>query len=297
MRESMRANRAERLGSATRSDRRAAALLLVPSCAGLALFFLLPIGIVLWLATQSWDLLGAPSWVGIGNLASLLTDEGFGRSLLVTLGMGLLVVPLEVVLGIALATALARSVPGSAVFGAALLLPWLAAPLVVGVLWRWILSPVGGVLPALTGRTTDLLGDPLVAPILVSLVVAWSNVGYVTLFFVAAFVAIPREYEDMAMLEGAGRLRRLWSVELPLIRPTLFFVLITSCVQFFGLFDTVVALTGGGPGSSTDVVALHVYRAAFEEFDLGRAAAMALVLAAIQAALLILQWRLLRSER
>jgi multiple sugar transport system permease protein len=283
--------------SAPAAERRAAAILLAPSTLGLVVFFLVPIAVVVWLATQSWDLLGAPTWAGIANLGALLTDAGFGHSLLVTLGMGLVVVPLQIVLGIALATALARPVPGSALFGAALLLPWLAAPFVVGVLWRWIFSPIGGVLPELTGRTTDLLGDPVLAPLLVSLVVVWSNVGYVTLFFVAALVAIPREYEEEAMLEGAGRLRRLWSVELPLIRPTLFFVLITSCVQFFGLFDTVVALTGGGPGTATDVVALHVYRAAFEEFDLGRAAAMALVLGLIQAALLLVQWRLLRSER
>ncbi|WP_210479279.1 carbohydrate ABC transporter permease [Naasia sp. SYSU D00948] len=295
----MTANQAamRRSGSASRADRRAAAILLAPSTAGLVAFFLVPIGVVLWLVTQSWDLLGEPTWVGLGNLTALLRDEGFGRSLLVTLGMGLIAVPLQVLLGLALAVALARPVPGSALFGAALLLPWLAAPLVVGVLWRWILSPVGGVIPELTGRTVDLLGDPVLAPVLVSLVVVWSNVGYVTLFFVAALVAIPREYEETAMLEGAGRLRRLWSVELPLIRPTLFFVLITSCVSFFGLFDTVVALTGGGPGAATDVVALHVYRAAFEEFDLGRAAAMALVLGGIQAVLLVVQWRLLRSER
>jgi multiple sugar transport system permease protein len=286
-----------RRGLATRSEQRAAVLLLAPSTVGLVAFFVLPIAVVLWLATQSWDLLGPPTTVGLGNFAALLRDEAFGRSLVVTLGMGLLVVPLEVALGIALGAALARPLPGTAVFRSALLVPWLAAPLVVGVLWRWILSPIGGLVPALTGRTVDLLGDPQLAPLLVGLVVVWSNVGYVTLFFVAAFLALPQEFRDLARIDGAGALRRLWYVDLPLIRPTLYFVLITMSVQFVGLFDPVVALTGGGPGSSTDVVALHVYRAAFEEFDFGRAAAMALVLFAAQASLLLVQWRLLRRSR
>jgi multiple sugar transport system permease protein len=280
-----------------RSERRAAALLLAPSTVGLVSFFLLPIAVVIWLAGQSWDLLGAPTAVGLDNFVRLLRDEAFGRSLLVTVGLGLFVVPLEIALGVALGAALARPLPGTEVFRAALLLPWLAAPFVVGVLWRWILSPINGLLPAILGRTVDLLGDPTLAPILVGLVVVWSNVGYVTLFFTAAFLALPQEFRDLARVDGAGVVQRVWHVELPLIRPTLYFVAITMGVQFFGLFDPVVALTGGGPGSATDVVALHVYRAAFEEFDLGRAAAMALVLLVVQSSLLLAQWRLLRTER
>lgn len=252
--------------------------LLGPSLFGVAVFLLLPMFVVLWLSLYRWDLLGPMQYVGLSNWRSVLTDSSFGMSLLVTALFVGLVVPIQTVLGLFAATMLARGLPGSGFFRTLYVLPWICSPLAIAVLWRWILAPTDGAVSTALGHRIEWLTDPQLALPVVSAVTIWTNVGYVTLFFLAGILAIPRELHDAARTDGAGAWQRFRRITLPMLRPTLFFVVVTGIISAAQVFDTVYALTGGGPAGRTDLVAHRIYAEAFGAAAVGRAAVMAVVL-------------------
>jgi multiple sugar transport system permease protein len=205
--------------------------LIAPSLFGVVTFMLLPILVVVWLSLHRWDLLGPIQYVGGQNWRSVLTDQTFGNSLLVTCAFVAIVVPVQTVLGLAVGALLAREVPGSGLFRTIYVLPWISVPLAIAVLWRWILAPT----------------------------------------------------------DGATSWQRFWRITLPMLRPTLFFVLVTGVVSAAQVFDTVYALTGGGPQNRTDLVAHRIYAEAFGAAAIGRASVMAVVLFVILVAITLAQ--------
>ncbi|RAU95431.1 carbohydrate ABC transporter permease [Mycolicibacter senuensis] len=263
--------------------------LLAPSLFGVVAFLLLPILVVVWLSLHRWDLLGPISYVGGDNWRSVLTDPVFGNSLVVTVLFVAIVVPLQTLLGLGVAVLLAHGLPGSGMFRTIYVLPWICAPLAIAVLWRWILSPTDGAVSTVLGHRVEWLTDPGLALPVTSAVVVWTNVGYVALFFVAGILAIPTQVLSAARIDGANGWQRFWRVTLPMLRPTMFFVLITGVVSAAQVFDTVYALTGGGPSGRTDLIAHRIYDEAFGAAAIGRAAVMALVLFAVLVGVTVVQ--------
>ncbi|WP_375487462.1 carbohydrate ABC transporter permease [uncultured Mycobacterium sp.] len=283
----------------TAAPRRSTALgytLLAPSLFGVVAFLLLPILVVVWLSMHRWDLLGPIEYVGLDNWRSVLTDRTFGNSLLVTLVFVAIVVPAQTVLGLVAAALLARRLPGSGMFRTLYVLPWICAPLAIAVLWRWILAPTDGAVATVLGHRIEWLTDPGLALPVVSAVVVWSNVGYVALFFVAGILAIPAELYAAARTDGATAWQRFWRITLPMLRPTMFFVLVTGIVSAAQVFDTVYALTGGGPQGRTDLVAHRIYAEAFGSAAIGRAAVMGVVLFVILVGATMVQHRYFRRR-
>jgi multiple sugar transport system permease protein len=227
--------------------------------------------------------------VGLHNWQSVLSDGTFGASLVATAAFLLLVVPVQTVLGVIAATMLARNLPGTGFFRTLYVLPWICSPLAVAVLWKWILAPTDGALSTVLGHPVEWLTDPVLALPVVAAVTVWTNVGYVTLFFLAGILAIPREIQNAARLDGATSWQRFRYVTLPLLRPTLFFVLVTGIVSAAQVFDTVYALTGGGPQGRTDLLAHRIYAEAFGAAAVGRAAVMAIVLFVLLLGVTLLQ--------
>ena len=263
--------------------------LLAPSLFGVVCFLLLPMLVVVWLSLHRWDLLGPIRYVGLDNWRSVLTDASFGNSLLVTVLFIAIVVPAQILLGLVAAALLARELPGSGVFRTVYVLPWVCSPLAVAVLWHWILAPTDGAVSTLLDRRIEWLTDPGLALPVVSAVTVWTNVGYVTLFFLAGILAIPPQIHAAARLDGATAWQRFWHITLPMLRPTLFFVSVTGIVSAAQVFDTVYALTGGGPAGRTDLVAHRIYAEAFGAAAIGRAGVMALVLFVILVGATIVQ--------
>jgi multiple sugar transport system permease protein len=252
--------------------------LLAPSLFGVVAFLLLPILVVIWLSLYRWDMLGPLRFVGLSNWRSVLADSSFVNSLIVTAIFVAIVVPAQTFLGLAAASMLARRLPGTGLFRTMYVLPWICAPLAIAVLWRWILAPTDGAVAALLGHSIEWLSDPSFALPLVSAVVVWTNVGYVSLSFLAGLLAIPGDIHAAARTDGANAWQRFWRITMPMLRPTTFFVLVTGIVSTAQVFDTVYALTGGGPGESTDLVAHRIYAEAFGSAAIGRASVMAVVL-------------------
>ncbi len=264
-------------------------VLLAPSLFGVLTFLLLPMLVVLWLSLYRWDLLGPMTFVGLDNWQSVLTDSTFATSLVVTLLFIALVVPAQTVLGLCAAALLARGLPGSGLFRTLYVLPWICAPLAIAVLWRWILAPTDGAVSTVLGHRVEWLTDPSLALPVVSAVVVWTNVGYVTLFFLAGILNIPAEIHNAARTDGANAWQRFRRITLPMLRPTFFFVLVTGVISAAQTFDTVYALTAGGPQGRTDLVAHRIYAEAFGAAAVGRAAVMAVVLFVLLVGVTIVQ--------
>jgi len=263
--------------------------LLAPSLFGVVAFLLLPILVVVWLSLCRWDLLGPLRYVGLANWRSVLVDADFGNSLIVTAIFVAIVVPAQTVLGLLAASMLARQLPGTGLFRTLYVLPWICAPLAIAVLWRWILAPTDGAVSTVLGHRIEWLSDPSLALPVVSAVVVWTNVGYVSLSFLAGLLAIPGDIHAAARTDGANAWQRFWRITLPMLRPTMFFVLVTGIVSSAQVFDTVYALTGGGPKGRTDLVAHRIYAEAFGSAAIGRASVMAVVLFVILVGVTVVQ--------
>lgn len=271
--------------------------LLAPSLFGVVCFLVLPMLVVVWLSLHRWDLLGPIRFVGLDNWRSVLTDPSFGNSLLVTLIFIAIVVPAQIVLGLGAAAMLARGLPGTGLFRALYVIPWICSPLAVAVLWRWILAPTDGAISTVLGHRIEWLTDPSLALPVVAAVTVWTNVGYVALFFLAGILAIPPQIHAAARTDGATAWQNFWHITLPMLRPTFFFVSVTGIVSAAKVFDSVYALTGGGPAGRTDLVAHRIYAEAFGAAAIGRAAVMALVLFVILVGVTIAQQMYFRKNR
>ena len=272
---------------------RLAAVLLAPSLFGLSAFLLFPILVVIWLSLNRWDLLAPLRFVGLANYVDVFTDPTFGNSLYRTVIFVLSVIPLQTALGLFLAVLLTRGLPGSGLFRVIYVVPWICAPLALGVVWKWILAPYDGALNNLLGISVEWLSNPATAMPAVAGVTIWSQVGYTTLFFMAGLAAIPDTVIEAAQLDGAGNWQVFWQIKLPLLGPTMFFVLVTGVISAFQAFDQIYALTpNGGPQGTTDVIANRIYYEAFQGgFNLGRASVMALVLFVILVTVTLVQQR------
>ncbi|MFC7404017.1 carbohydrate ABC transporter permease [Georgenia alba] len=268
--------------------------LLLPSFVGVGGFLLVPVVLVVLISLTRWDLISDPSWTGLANYTDLAGSAAFWNSLRVTALFTLMALPTSIVLALLLALAINRGLPGTSALRVVYVLPWVCAPLALGVVWRWLLDPSTGAANALLGTRIEWMSDPALALPAVAFVYVWSTVGYISLFFLAGLQQIPPSVYEAATLDGAGPVRTLFSVTVPLLRPTTFFVSVTSVIASFQVFDLVYGLTGaarGYPAGSTDVIAAHIYDEAFVALNLGRASAMAVLLLVVLVAVTLLQQR------
>lgn len=271
-------------------------MLVAPATIGVVCFLILPVLLALGVSFFDWDLLGTRDFVGLENYRSLLADGALLNSLLVTAVFTLLSVPLSLALGLILATQLVRALPGSAVVRVIVVIPWVCAPLALGVVWTWIFQPSTGALNTLLGIRVEWLTDPTLALPAVAFVAIWQNVGYISLFFQAGLGRIPDSIYEAARLDGAGPFQTLRHMTIPLLRPTTFFLAITQVVASFQVFDMVYALTGGGPRHRTEVIASLVYHEAFQNSHLGRASAVAVILFLLLVVITVVQQRWFSSR-
>ena len=271
-------------------------LLVAPATIGVVCFLVLPVVLAFAVSLFDWDLLGTRDFVGLENYRSLLADGALTNSLLVTAVFTLIAVPLSLALGLVLATQLVRALPGSAVMRVIVVLPWVCAPLALGVVWSWILQPSSGALNQLLGVRVEWLTDPTLALPAVAFVAIWQNVGYISLFFQAGLSRIPTSIYEAARLDGAGPVQTLWHMTIPLLRPTTFFLALTQVVASFQVFDMVYSLTGGGPRHRTEVIASLIFHEAFTGSHLGRASAVAVVLFLLLVVITLVQQRWFSSR-
>ena len=252
---------------ARRRETASAYALLLPSFIGVGVFLIVPVLLVIALSLFDWNLISPPVFVGLEHYAQLFSDAKLINSVWVTVLFVLMSIPTSIILGLLLAVAVNRRLPGTGFLRVIFVLPWVCAPLALGVVWRWIFDPSTGALNTILGRRIEWLSNPDLALPAVAFVSVWSTVGYISLFFLAGLQQIPTSVYEAARLDGAGPVRTLWSVTLPLLRPTTFFVTVTAttqnstntCNEFtsrIGLRDVVI----GAELKANDLVDLTIAR-------------------------------------
>jgi multiple sugar transport system permease protein len=224
-------------------------------------------------------------FVGAKNYVALWNDPAVwssGLNSLIYTGASLaLVVPLS--LGLALL--LNARIPLQGVARTVIVLPWVVSQTVVALLWAWLLNadfgPITYAAQALTGARPAVLSSPVAAMAALVVVNVWASYPQATLLLLAAVQTVPRELHEAARMDGASGWRRFRFVTLPLIRPTLLVVLIQLTLLYFNMVTLIFTLTGGGPLGTTETLAVRVLKTSFEDWNLGRGAALGLVITAI----------------
>lgn len=221
------------------------------------------------------------SWAGLSNYQEVLTDPNFWNSLLFTIGYTVVVTAFELVLGFALALLFDKTFPGKRWLLSALILPIMIAPALMGIMFRLMLSPNIGIVPAALdgiGIHLSLLSAGSVIPMLIILdIVQWTSFTF--LLFHAALQSVPSELYEAAQLDRASRTRFVFSILIPLMTPTIFIVGFLRAIDGFRTFDTINVLTSGGPGTETTTVSIYVYKIlSGGNFGLASAAAVLIAL-------------------
>lgn len=275
-------------GSTRRRQGRWALLFLSPWIVGLVTLTAGPLVASLYLSFTNYDLLSSPVWVGASNYIRMFTaDPLWWQSVKVTVVYVVISVPLQLALALALALLLNRGVKGLGFWRAVYYIPSLfGSGVAVAILWRELFGADGLVnqLLGLIGihSTTSWIGDPTWSIGTLILLRVW-EFGSPMIIFLAGLRQIPADLYESAQLDGAGPVRRFFSITLPMISPILFFNLVLQVISAFQVFGSAFIIGGGtgGGGNSLLVYTLYLYQAAFNNFQMGYAAAMAWMLVVI----------------
>ena len=292
------------LASFANNDAFVAYLFILPSLVGFVVFFLYPAVSGLLISLHEWNLLRAPKFTGLENFQDLFSDRRFWRSLRVTLLYVGINIPIQTALALLLATIMDRfSNTVSSLVRGLMVLPWLLPPVVVGLLWLWLLDPLLGVvnifLTSIGAERQPFLGSPQQVIPTIAGINIWQYTGYTAILFFAGLKTIPRDLYQAAAIDGANAFTQFWRITLPLLRPVTLFVLVTSIIGSFQVFDTVAITTGagpngGGPAGASSVILFYIYDKIFNRgFDMGLAASASVALFFILILVTVVQLRLL----
>lgn len=254
-------------------------LFLAPAAIIMVIALLYPLGYMIYGSFRDWNpaqALSETEFVGLKNYISLWNDDAFRESLGVTLRFAIAVVSIELVIGVGLALLLDRSIRGMSVLRTLFILPMMIAPVVVGLMWRYMYHPTVGTF----NRWLDAIGidriDWLGQNALLSVIIAdiWQWTPFIFILSLAALQSLPRSALEAARIDGATAWQQIWYIKLPLMMPVLIVTALLRLIDAFKVLEVILVMTEGGPGLSTEIVALRISRTATEFRELGVAAAM-----------------------
>jgi multiple sugar transport system permease protein len=265
--------------SLARANRLTPWLFLGPAAVIMAIALLYPLGYMVWGSFRAWDpsqTIGEAEFVGLKNYVTLWNDPNFRESLWVTLKFAFFCVSIEMVLGVGLALLLDREIRGMSMLRTMFILPMMIAPVVVGLMWRYMYHPTVGTF----NRLLDGLGLPKVDWLgqhaLTSVIIAdiWQWTPFIFILSLAALQSLPRSALEAARIDGATAWQQIWHIKIPLMMPVLIVTGLLRLIDAFKVLEVILVLTEGGPGLSTEILALRISRTATEFRELGVAAAM-----------------------
>ena len=275
--------------------------LVAPQLAITFVFFFWPAGETVYESLLLQDPFGTSvQFVGLDNFRLLYHDESYRASFGITAVYSALVASIGLSLSLLLAVMADHIIRGALLFRTLLIWPYAVAPAIAGVLWVFLFSPAIGILPYWLGQvgiTWNHLLDSRQAMTLVVIAAVWKQISYNFLFFIAGLQSIPKSLVEAAAIDGAGPMRRFWTIVFPLLSPTTFFLLVVNIVfAFFDTFGIIDAATQGGPGQSTTNLVYKVYQDGFKGLDLGSSAAQSVILMAIVIGLTVVQFRYIERK-
>lgn len=269
-----------------------------PAVLVMAAACLYPVITAFQLAGYKWDM-GTPwssaQWVGLDNFISAFGNEQVWSSLWTTLLFAGVCVAAEMVLGIALALALEHPVRGMALFRTIFILPMMIAPIAVGLAWRYMFDAQFGLVNAFLGlfgiKALTWLADPSLAFVAIVIADIWQWTPFVFIMMLAALASVDGAVLEAARIDGANWIQQIFLVKLPMVMHVIAITLMMRLIDAFRVLEVIYVLTFGGPGNSTEILALHIYKTAFVGQQMGVAAAVSVLLLVVVAAL---SWAALR---
>jgi multiple sugar transport system permease protein len=270
---------------------------IAPSLVLLLIFSAAPLLFAFYLSFHGWNLLEpAKPFVGLQQYVELAGDGLFWNAAKNT-AVYALYVPLTMACALGVAILLNRRIRGVAILRAIFFLPYITSFVAISIVWQWMYDPNFGILNWSLGLVGlgpfPWLNSPSTALFALIIMAVWIHIGFQMVIFLAGLQAIPNELYEAAMIDGAGPWRRFRKITLPMLKPTTFFVLVTSIIGSFQVFTFVYVMTEGGPLHATDVIVYHIYQNAWQFLRMGYASAMSWVLFAVIFAITLIQFRLL----
>ena len=276
-------------------------LLIAPQVIISAVFFFYPAGQAIWQSLFIPDPFGLSSvFVGLGNFEFLFSDKFYRASFVTTAVFSILVTLCSMIPALFLAVMADRLIKGSGTYRTMLIWPYAVAPAIAGVLWLFMFNTRVGVVSWYLGQLGYDWNHVLNGGEAMGLVVvasAWGRISYTFLFFLAALLAVPRSVIEAAAIDGARFWKRFWTVVLPLLSPTAFFLLVVNIVySFFETFGVIHTITSGGPQQSTTILVYKVFADGFVGQDLGSSAAQSVILLFVVGLLPIIQFKYIEKK-
>jgi multiple sugar transport system permease protein len=263
-------------------------LFLLPSLLQFGVLMVFPVIFSFYLSFHEWNILEpAKPFVGLDNYERLLTDRRVRQAIINTIYYTVVSVPATLFCGLLVALLLNNQIHGRGIFRSMYYLPGVTSAVAVAVVWKWIFNGDFGLINyyliqlGVISEPIRWLTDPSLAMPAVIIVSVWGGVGGCMIIYLAGLQAIPDEMYDAAKVDGAGPIRTLFSITIPLLSPSTFFLLITSIIGAFQQFGLPYLLTAGGPVGRTTTIAYYLYTSAFKNFEMGYAAAMSYLLFAM----------------
>ncbi|NOW24316.1 multiple sugar transport system permease protein [Clostridium butyricum] len=270
-------------------------MFILPALIPLGVFWLFPMGEAIFMSFTDWDYMSsAYNIVGFENYRNIFSDSMFYDALKNTLVFTLGTLVPTIALGLLAAVILRKKITGSAIYKAIIFSPWVTPTVVISIVWSWIFEPQYGlanyILQLLNMPKSQWLQSSDTAMTAVILVTVWKGFGWAMIFYLTALERVPKELYEAAAVDGAGSWQKFKKITLPLISPTTFFLTIITTINSIQAYDQIQVLTQGGPSGSTRTILYLYYQTAFENFNIGEATSIAVIILLIIGALAGIQF-------
>lgn len=273
---------------------------ILPSLLGFLIFTFIPVVISLCLSFTSWNFMEGIEGIkfnGLANYIRLFSDEWFLNSYKNNIIFTAVTVPVLIALGLVMATIINKYIYGGGVVRTMIFIPYIASVVAVCRVWMVLLQPSYGPVNEFfrsigIANPPGWLADFKWSLPSIMIIYVWQQVGYYSIVFLAGLKGLPEDVYEAAKVDGASSIRQFFSLTVPLISPTTFFLTIMGIIGSFKVFDQISVLTQGGPGSSSSVMAYYVYRTAFDYFEMGYANTLAWALFVLVFIVTLVQWKM-----
>lgn len=278
-------------------------IFITPGTLGVIVFTLFPLLFSFVMSFTDWSMLSNPHFLGLKNYIELFQDETAGKEFRNTFIYAFGTAPIGVFISLVLATLMNTKIKGRSFYRVVYFLPYVSMPAAITIVWQWMLNSetglVNAIISALGFEKIPFMSDPnWIMPVMIFISI-WQMIGYNMIILLAGLQNIPQTYYEAARVDGAGPVKQFFKITIPIVSPTLFFLMIISFINSFKAFDVVYmivgahAITGGGPlADASRTVVYGIYERSFIELRMGYAAAEAVILFFIILALTFIQFKL-----
>lgn len=260
---------------------------ILPSLILILCFSIIPIFMSGFFSFTEYNVMNAPKFVGLANYEKVFQDEYVREALWNTLKYVLITVPIQTALSLTFAAFLAMKMQNKSgeFLRSVMFIPVIASAVTSGTIWRTILGTDGGILNNIIGLfgidPVNWLGDSKTSLISICIVAIWKNVGYFLVIFYAGIMDVPKSLYEAARVDGANTYQQFFKITLPMLKPITSLVVTLGIIWSFQVFDLSYQMTGGGPGYSSVTIVMAIYNAAFKQYKMGYACALAMLLLVI----------------